>query len=114
MPGNGFAKYESCDNHVDYDYYPYKECDKKDSLWKCYDSHDIVQRYDSCSKIKGEYRCYNYDDYEECDRRYGSNDDESIFAKIGNWFYREKIINSFWLIVVGVVAAFIITRKSEE
>ncbi len=110
------CSYEDCD----YDLFDNEECYKKNGKWRCYNG-GYYEKLDKCSKYGDGYKCYNYNDcnkecsYEDCDydphnNKYYYEDSENIFQNLGNWFYREKILNAFWLLIVSAIAIFVVTR----
>jgi hypothetical protein len=108
--------YENCN----YDLFDHEECYKKDGKWKCYNG-GYYKKFDKCLTKGDEYKCYDYDDCEkecnyDCDydnhnREHHYNDSDNVFENFRNWFYREKILNAFWLLVVAAIAIFVVTRS---
>ena len=108
LPGK-LGTSDSCENS-DYDYFDEEDCYKRGDEWKCRE-YSRTYYYDKCRLINDdEYRCYddNYD--RDCEYR-DSYDNNDLFEKAGNWFYRDKITNAFWLILITVIVGIIITRK---
>lgn len=111
LPGNNNHDSDSCNYEVrGYDYYSYKDCYKRDNdnSWRCDNGNNRYRTYDGCYKSDGRYRCYDYDS-DSCNTD-SNNEGSDVFEKAADWFYRDKITNAFWLIVVGIIAAFIVTR----
>jgi len=88
-----------------YDYFDSSDCYKKSGYWKCYtdSEHEDYETYNSCFKSGNEYKCY---DEQNCN----SKNENDIFGRIHSWFYREKITNAFWLILIALVVIVIVTR----
>jgi len=106
----------------DYDSYYYKDCNKKEGYYKC-DDDENSGNYDRCIKYGSEYRCHDSDnwhyeyeyDNENCkDNNNNYNNDNgnnNIFDNIGNYIYQNRVTNAFWLLLIAIIVAVIITRK---
>lgn len=105
----------------DYDSYYYKDCEKKGDYYRC-DNNENSGTYDRCIKYGSEYRCqdsdnwhyeYKYDNKncEDNNNDNGNNGNGDIFDNIGNYIYKDKVTNAFWLLLIAIIVAIIITRK---
>jgi len=118
--GNSYCDYDYEKTKVyDYNYFYYKDCDKKDGYYKCSDNHNS-ETYDRCIRSGSEYKCYDSDNYHyeykyndaDCqDNSKNINSNNNIFENIGNYLYKDRVTNAFWLLLVGIIVAIIITRK---
>jgi len=103
----------------DYDSYYYKDCEKNGDYYRC-DDNENSGTYDRCIKYGSEYRCqdnnnrhyeYEYTNKNCEDNNNDDNSNDNIFDNIGNYIYKDKITNAFWLLLIAIVVAIIITRK---
>ncbi len=127
LPGNvisgdyhDYSADYNCDKSYNYDYYESGECFRKTNSdeWKCYYNWpDDYQRYDKCTKTGDEYKCYDFEDYDNsCEYNsnsvsYSSYEGDDVFIRARNWLYRPQIIAAFWLLVVAAIAITVVTWK---
>ena len=95
----------------DYEYFDCNDCSKKDGEYKCYDNGKY-EYFNTCVKQGSEYKCYDYTyKYTSCNTNSSNNSDNDVFEEFAGWFYRDKILAGFWILVVALIAILIVTKK---